>query len=197
MFTSRRSNEFSLTQKTTIFYKQCQKNIGHLHNINIPYISQHLQHVYNTPNFNNMPLCPYCLECFLFPGEMVANELTKKGHIIETPPDLFGVLHVRPAECDHIRSFLHGGRNTEDNGIFVCSDCNKNKAHMDANQFLQTAFIYDANFKKYIKNLKREYIEYMDGDFYNKCYHCDKPSKYQICQNCAGRKNLFITLAYN
>jgi len=171
MFGARRNNEFSLAQKTNIFIKQCYKQIQ---NINIQYWENHIQHFYNTPNFKNMPICPYCLNCYLFPGEMVNNELRKKNYIIETPPDLFGTKWIRPAECDHIRSYLHGGTNSDDNAIFCCSDCNKNKSYLDARQFLQNAFIYDACLRKYTKKTEKELIEYMDGDFNNICYHCNK-----------------------
>jgi len=202
MLHSRRLNEFTLQQKTQIFYKQLNKNVENLLKLNITYINYHLQYILNSQNINNCPLCPYCLQFYLFPGEQVAKELLNKYNItINQSINLFSTTIIRPAECDHINPFCNGGTNNPDNGIFVCSRCNKQKLSLSTinffNEFLQFNF-YTQKYE-YHPNIKFYYIELMECDDYiNQCMNCKKPSKYHICWHCAGKKNQIISIAnYN
>lgn len=199
---NRRINEFTLQQKTKIFYNQIHKNVDNLLKLNIPYIHLHLQHLFYSQHINNLPLCPYCLEFYIFPGKQVASELKNKYNItIEQPISLFSSYYIRPAECDHINAFATGGTNNLENGIFVCSRCNKQKSALNTQNFFTQFLQFDFQKQKYIYNpaIRFYFNELMDIDeFNNKCYSCDRPSEYQICWHCASKKNTIIFLAnYN
>lgn len=198
----RKANEFTIQQKTNIFYNQINKNLENLKKLNIPYIQFHIQQIILIPNNNNLPICPYCQETYIFPGKQVANNIQSKHNIIiEQPITLFSSRYIRPAECDHIIPHLNGGTNDIDNGIFVCSRCNKLKSALNTAEFFKEVLLFDYYRNKYILHPKITFntLELMDADnFNNRCLCCDKPSEYQICWNCAGKKNTLIYIAtYN
>lgn len=192
-----RNNEFSFQQKTEIYFNQYIKNYTNLHKLSSPHLDSHLVSVKSFPNYNNLIPCPYCVNCYIYPGENVANELVKRYNIqINLTNNMFSKDYIRPGQCDHIIPYCKGGSNNIDNGIFICAQCNKLKFSNNLFDFFNMNFTFYNNRFWRKPEIPVDKVEIMDIDFFeNKCFSCNQPSKIKICPKCAGRKNEIVYLA--
>lgn len=192
----RNINEFSTQQKAEIYFKQFLKNYDNLE-LPIPGILQHVHSLKQFNNFGGLIPCPYCFSCFIYPGEIIATEISKRCSLtIETNIDIFSQEWVRPGVCDHIKPHCIGGTNDIKNGIYVCSQCNKLKSSLDLEYFFREFFNFDGT--KFVRksNIPMDKIAIMNMDcFNNKCFSCNDLSKYKICYKCASKKNEIIYIA--
>jgi hypothetical protein len=85
-------------------------------------------------------------------------------------PSLFNSEYIRPGECDYIIHSSNGGSNDVNNGIFICSQCYKQKANLTTDNFFLNFFsFYNGRFFKNPKTITNT-IEMMDIDENNnKC----------------------------
>ena len=191
------NSDFSIINKCQIYMQQYNNNFYNLLKLPILNCNNHLYHLSLVPKINNLIICPYCINCYIHPGKNIVNELknTYKHHIVEYP-SLFNSEYIRPGECDYIIHSSNGGSNDVNNGIFICSQCYKQKANLTTDNFFLNFFsFYNGRFFKNSKTITNT-IEMMDIDENNnKCAFCKSHSIYKICQFCAGKKNIIIKLA--
>lgn len=173
---------FTISEKAEIFHNQYNKNYEKLYSIHIASFFRHIDKVKSIPNHNNLPICPFCLRCYVYPGEITSNEIRRKYNIlIDNPKDLYSNDYIRPGEFDKI--------NPNKDGILICSLCSKLKTTLNIQDFFFKYFTYRND--SYC--IKDEYlpqkIELMDIDFNNTCFNCSKSSTYKICDTCASDKD--------
>jgi len=191
------TSEFSIHNKTEIYFNQLHKNYKNLEQLNLPFILSHLFEAKKIENRNNLIICPLCINCYIYPGKNVSNELNKKYKIfIEDNTYIFDNWFIRPAECDYIISPSKGGNNSISNGVYICSQCYRQKAELNIRDFINIYF--SNNFVRYFKknDLIKQQIELMDVDnFNNRCLNCNYYNNYRICIHCAGKKDEIINVA--
>jgi len=190
------AQEFSLYNKTEIFYNQFLNKYINIEESKIPFISSHLQYLKLIPHKNNLIPCPYCINCYIHPSSKVSSELSKRFSLnIENNCSLFDLSFIRPGEYDYIRTPNQGGTNSISNGVIICSQCSKQKNNLTLLDFFNNCFISDG--KRYYKKNIMPIIEILDIDFFNKrCFKCNQISDYKICINCASKKNEIICIAH-
>ncbi len=189
-------NDFNLFNKTEIYYNQFCKRYLNLETLNIPYLNTHIYNAKIVNNKGGMIICPFCINCYIHPGANVLKELNiKYGLLIDNDCNLFDNIYFRPGVCDYIKQHPQG-TNTLNNGIYICSQCQKLRNNLSISDFFKNYFITDKH--RYYKrpDIKYNIIEVMNLDnFKNKCLKCNSNSDYKICSNCAGKRDELIYIA--
>lgn len=190
----KRNYDFPSSAKIEIYNQQFLKNFSILEKISIPNILSHTSFLKLSPSPNSLIPCPFCISCFIHPGESLAKEINLKYNLnILTNPHIFNTPFVRPAYCDFINS---SDLNKVDNGIFICSQCQKFKENHSIYDYFRIFLSFNGKHYTRNPNLSIPIIELMDVDYFNaRCLHCNEYSKYRICHKCAGKKEIILCIA--
>jgi len=191
----KQNQDFSIQNKTDIYFNQYYNNFKNIQNINVKFLGYHIDSIKLITKLNNLIVCPYCINCLIFPGKHIAQELLKKYNLrIDETVNLFDKSFIRPGECDFIIPIKHGGSYDITNGIYICSQCQKQKGEMSIQNFFENMFEFNQN--RYFKKYPQKYISLMDVDnFKNRCLNCNHHNPYKICTYCAGKKDEIIYIA--
>lgn len=166
--------------KAEIYSQQFHKNFNHLEKIQIPYIKEHLHHIKQFNHYFGMIPCPFCFNCYIHPGENLAQEINKKYNIkIHSDPYIFDFDFIRPGHCEKI--------NKINNGFFICAQCQKIKDKQSIPEYFHNFLFF--NGYHYTRKWIIPKVEMMDIPFNNLCLNCLENSKYRICYKCAGQRN--------
>lgn len=193
-YPKKNNNDFLFQSKLEIYYLQQNHIFITLERQPIPDIQSHLTKVKSIQKNNGMIPCPFCINCYIHPGETIANDINKKYNLkIEVSQFIFDNYFIRPAYCTNI-SVLND--NDVNNGIFVCSQCFKLKLNKSSLEFFKNFLFFNGT--NYQRRIDLPRIEIMDQDiFENKCFCCKEFSKHRICYKCASRKDEIICIAKN
>jgi len=191
------NSDFSLHNKTEIYYNQYHNKLKSLESIPITHFTSHLNIAKSFPKYNGLTVCPFCINCYIHPGKQVITEINKRyGLQIDDNPNIFNNKEIRPGEFEFVVPQSQGGTNSIQNGVFICSQCYKQKSNVSLKDFFNIFFNCDN--QRYYKKPQtiNSTFECMDLDLFDrKCFFCKLSSDYKICLFCAGKKNQIISIA--